>query len=93
MSVAILWDVCVGQLWPRVNKALSTMGRQQLDPLMKESKPSWVTSVVLDRQACPSLLDHLLAFLVYVFVCAPLRSLHAAQAESAEFLNVCQSGS
>lgn len=39
----------MGQLWPRVNKALSTMGRQQLDPLMKESKPSWITSVMLDR--------------------------------------------
>ncbi|DBA72057.1 TPA: hypothetical protein ACH3X2_010790 [Trebouxia sp. C0005] len=39
----------MGQLWPRVNKALSTMGRQQLDPLMKESKPSWITSVILDR--------------------------------------------
>lgn len=40
-----------GQLWPRVNKAVSTMGRQQLDPLMKESKPSWISSVQLDRQA------------------------------------------
>lgn len=39
----------MGQLWPRVNKALSSMGRQQLDPLMKDSKPSWITSVQLDR--------------------------------------------
>lgn len=38
-----------GQLWPRVNHAVSTMGRQQLDPLMKESKPSWISSVQLDR--------------------------------------------
>lgn len=40
-----------GQLWPRVNHAVSTMGRQQLDPLMKESKPNWISSVQLDRQA------------------------------------------
>ena len=40
-----------GQLWPRVNHAVSTMGRQQLDPLMKESKPSWISSVQLDRHA------------------------------------------
>lgn len=39
-----------GQLWLRVNHAVSTMGRQQLDPLMKESKPNWISSVQLDRQ-------------------------------------------
>ena len=37
------------QLWPRINTALSTMGRQQLDPLMKDSKPTWISSVQLDR--------------------------------------------
>ncbi|KAA6419256.1 MAG: hypothetical protein FRX49_10780, partial [Trebouxia sp. A1-2] len=52
----------MGQLWPRVNKALSTMGRQQLDPLMKESKPSWITSVILDRQAWLSLFTIFLLF-------------------------------
>ncbi|KAL3139207.1 hypothetical protein ABBQ32_005978 [Trebouxia sp. C0010 RCD-2024] len=39
----------LGQLWPHVNHAASTMGRQQLDPLMRDSKPSWITSVQLDR--------------------------------------------
>lgn len=72
-----LCDACVGQLWPRVNKALSTIGRQQLDPLMKASKPSWITSVVLDRQACLSLLDHFLTLQAYVLVNTLLTSLHA----------------
>ncbi len=73
----VLCDACAGQLWPRVNKALSTMGRQQLDPLMKESKPSWITSVVLDRQAGFSQLHHLCTHQAYVLVYTLLMSLHA----------------
>ncbi len=46
-----------GQLWPRVNHALSTMGRQQLDPLMKDSKPGWISSVQLDRWVIAELLN------------------------------------
>ena len=40
----------VGQLWPYINSAVSAMARDQLDPMLQESKPGWIRSIKLYRQ-------------------------------------------
>ena len=40
----------VGQLWPYVNSAVSAMARDRMDPMLQESKPSWIRSIKLYRQ-------------------------------------------
>ena len=38
-----------GQLWPRLDSALSHMASEMLRPLFQENKPSWMHSVKLER--------------------------------------------
>ena len=41
----------IAQLWPYVNQAVSAMAREQLDPMLSESKPGWIQSIKLYRQS------------------------------------------
>lgn len=39
----------IDQLWPHVNQALCTMCRAELEPVLKDQKPSWIASIKLSR--------------------------------------------
>ena len=41
----------IAQLWPYVNAGVSALAREQLDPMLSESKPGWIRSIKLYRWA------------------------------------------
>ena len=41
----------IAQLWPYVNAGVSALAREQLDPMLSESKPAWIRSIKLYRRA------------------------------------------
>ena len=45
----------IEQLWPYINDAICTSMRERLNPLLAQSKPGWISSIKLFRQAHPRL--------------------------------------
>lgn len=39
----------IDQLWPYVNDAVSVATREQLNPLLAENKPGWISSIKMFR--------------------------------------------
>ena len=57
------------QLWPHVNQALCTMCRAELEPVLKDQKPSWIASISLSRWALCFLLYSVTAFVSRLVFC------------------------
>ena len=46
-SLTTYMDCCSGQLWPHVSTAATGIVREQIDPLMAQNKPKWISDINL----------------------------------------------